>query len=358
MHTDCAQSGCYMFAPDTAERTVCERACRLQSHGLVRAAEATLAQPRVELTPDERSLLQRLVSATKAPNTRRKYLSAWRGFARWAEDRTGTPVTVPVGGDLVLAWVLHRAPDTSPSAVQVDLAAIAAVHVAYGHPAPKHAQLRDVLAGHRRSWLGGRGKAAALRLPELAKISAALAVRPGSDERAARDRAIILVGYAGALRRSEVGAIRVEDLTFEADGAVLRLPRSKTDQEGLGRLVALAAARDHAVCPVVALRRWLQIRGHAPGPLWMRYAGNDRRIGLGALTGETVAAILRQRAREAHVELPRLSGHSLRRGWITEAAAAGAHERDIRAQSGHADTRTLEGYIEEANVLKRAPKVL
>lgn len=367
MHTHCAERGCYMFAEGTPERDLCTRACRLQLHGLVRAADDTstaLAPATSILSTDERSLLQSLVSATKSPGTRRKYLSAWRGFERWAAARGEAAPQPPVDPELVLAYVLHRAPTTSPSALAVDLAAISAVHVAFGTSTPKHPQLRDVLAGHRRTWDGStstksKGKAAALRAPALRQVVEACETTP----RGLRDRAILLVGFAGALRRSEIGAIQVQDIRFEPEGVTLRLPRSKTDQEGRGQSVAILPAQpgSDAPCPVAALRAWLAVRGSAPGPLWARFQGGPNpnpAIVPTRLTGETVGNIVHDRTRAAGLDASHVSGHSLRRGWITEAAAGGAHERDIRKQSRHRDVATFEGYIEDASVLSRTPKVL
>ena len=312
------------------------------------------------LAPAEAALAAALVEATKSPATRRKYRAAWEAFAAWAVAR-GVDPAPPVAPDLVLAYVLARAPEVSPPTLTVDLAALRAVHEARGVPLVAHPQLRAVLAGHRRSWSKPRRKAAALRRAPLVEVLEGIR---GDDLRAVRDRALLAVGFAGALRRSELGAVRVGDLAFEPEGVRLTLPRSKTDQEGRGRVVGIPPARG-TVCPVQALRAWLAVRQAAdPGAwLWVRISktGVPSEAGpraAGGLTGEAIAAILRGRCEDVGLDAERISGHSLRRGWITEAAMAGADPRAIRRQAGHRDPRTTEGYIEDAEALAGVPRLL
>lgn len=360
MTTRCATHGCALFEQGSPERQLCEQNCRLALHALAPAPAP--APPALVLTEGEAELLTLLVSATKSPSTRRKYLSSWRTFTAWAAGR-GAASTPPVSADVLLAYCLHRAPQVSPSALAVDLAAIRAVHEARGVELRSHPQLRAVLAGHRRTWGRSPRKAAALRRGPLTQIVEAIPRDP-TDVRAVRDRALILVGFAGAFRRSELAALRLQDLAFEPEGVVVTLQRSKTDQEGRGRRVMILPAKGTA-CPVTALKAWLAFRRGLPASawLWSRVGpGGQLReappTAQGGLTGEAVALVLRQRCADAGLDESSVSGHSLRRGWITEAAVAGASTRDIQRQTGHRDARTTAGYIDDAAVLTGTPRVL
>jgi len=168
--------------------------------------------------------------------------------------------------------------------------------------------------------------------------------------RGIRDRALILVGFAGAFRRSELVALDYDDVAFVKEGLTLMLRRSKTDQVGEGRKIAIPFARSHA-CPVKALTSWLDHAGINSGPLFRNVKkGGD--IGLGALSPQSVAAIVKEYAAKAGLDADRYSGHSLRAGLITSAAKAGVSSWKIREQTGHKSDVMLQRYIRDAKIFE------
>jgi integrase len=163
-----------------------------------------------------------------------------------------------------------------------------------------------------------------------------------------RDRSLLLLGFAGAFRRGELVAIAVEDLTWTPEGVKVLLRRSKTDQEGVGRSVGIPRGGD--ACPVEALRAWLEASGIAAGPIF-REVDRHGRIGAQALTGGSVARVVKRAAAAAGLDPTELAGHSLRSGLATSAAHAGATERAIMRQTGHRSAEMVRRYIRDAEVL-------
>ncbi len=163
-----------------------------------------------------------------------------------------------------------------------------------------------------------------------------------------RDRALLLVGFAGAFRRSELVAIDIADLQSREEGIVVTVRRSKTDQEAAGRHVALPLGRAHHSCPVRAIDVWRRAVGISEGPLFWSIDRHGR-VG-GRLTPAAVNLIVKSAARGANLDAEMLSGHSLRAGFATTAAAAGASERAIAAQTGHRSMNVLRRYVRHGSV--------
>ena len=168
--------------------------------------------------------------------------------------------------------------------------------------------------------------------------------------KAARDRAVLLVGFAGAFRRSELVALTVEDITPHAHGIELLIRRSKTDQEGEGRTVFVPLAKSVERCPVKALQAWLDLAGIGAGPIFRRINRHDGIVGDAALTGQSVALILKSAvAHSKGVEASKaISGHSLRAGFVTEAATIGMQTSVIMGQTGHKSLEMVMRYIRPA----------
>jgi integrase len=163
-----------------------------------------------------------------------------------------------------------------------------------------------------------------------------------------RDRSLLLLGFAGAFRRSELVSLDVSDLEFVDRGLLVNLRRSKTDQEGEGRKIAIPFARG-AVCPVRALRDWLEIGGITHGPIF-RPINRHGNISGERLTAHAVATIVKERAAALGLNPARYAGHSLRAGLITSAAAIGVSVWKIKAQSGHRSDAILSRYIRDADL--------
>jgi integrase len=168
---------------------------------------------------------------------------------------------------------------------------------------------------------------------------------------------LLLIGFAGALRRSELVALQVQDVTVTAEGLRIRIARSKTDPAGQGAEIGLPRGKHADTCPVQALLSWQAVARRKAGPLFRR-VGKGGRIGSVALNPDAVRHILAQRARMAGLEsdvCERLSAHALRVGFITEAYGAGVRDEDIMRHTRHRDLRTMRGYVQRAGLLTESP---
>jgi integrase len=163
---------------------------------------------------------------------------------------------------------------------------------------------------------------------------------------------LILVGYAGAFRRSELAAIDFAHLAFTQDGLVIDLRRSKTDQEAAGRKVGIPFGKEVATCPVRALRRWLTESGITSGAVF-RGVSRHGRISRRGLHKDCVGWILKRAASRAGLKPEPLGGHSLRAGCVTQAAMNGVSERDIMRQTGHKSAEMLARYIRIGEIFTR-----
>ncbi len=291
-------------------------------------------------------------SAARAPSTRRVYASAWRAWQAWADGR-GYPA-MPADPVHVAAYVADLgASGRSVSTIDRALAAIAAEHEQNGLDSPTAAPgVRLTRAGVRRTvGVAPRRQAHPVTTDDVRRLVDVC--EPGSL-RGVRDRALILLGYAAALRRSELAALTVGGVVFRPGGLVLTLARSKGDQEGAG--VSVGVARGHGVTdPVAAVRAWQNAAGldDPTEPLLTRIAWSDRRALRGrGLTGQAIQDVLRARAEQAGLgDLP-ISGHSLRAGHATTAAEAGVPADRLARTTRHARLETLARYVRPAEVLR------
>jgi integrase len=197
------------------------------------------------------------------------------------------------------------------------------------------------------------GKAAPLTLDILRPLLATCDV----SARGRRDRALLLFGFAGALRRSELVALQVEDVVEVAGGLRLRIRRGKTDQSGQGAEIGLPRGRHVETCPLRAFHAWQAVAKRKAGPLFRRISTGDR-IGDAALHPDAVRRILAHRVAIAGIEMPgfeRLSAHSLRGGFITEAYGRGVRYEDIMRHTRHRDLRTMRGYVQRAGLVTESP---
>ncbi len=167
-----------------------------------------------------------------------------------------------------------------------------------------------------------------------------------------RNRALLLVGFAGAFRRSELVSLDVEDAQFTQDGLVVTLRRSKTDQEGEGRKVGLPYGSHPTTCPVRSLRAWLEQAAITRGPIF-RYVDRHGNVGPNRLTDQVVALVVKRCAVTAGLEAARYAGHSLRAGLATAAAEADVSERAIMAQTGHKSLPMVRRYIRQGSLFKQ-----
>jgi site-specific recombinase XerD len=286
------------------------------------------------------------VAAAKAANTLRAYRSDWREFSAWAAWRQLDPL--PATPETVTLYLADLAEAAKPSTIARRLAAIAQAHRAAGFTSPADdPSVKAVWAGIRRVHGTAPDGAAPLTVGLLRRVVEAL-----PDGLAGlRDRVLLLVGFAGALRRSELVALDVEDVEHRPDGLVVRIRRSKTDPDGAGRLVGIPCGSNPATCPVRALRAWLEATGITSGPL-LRPVNRHGTVGPGRLTAASANRAVQRAVRQAGLDPSPYSAHSLRAGLATSAAEAGVSERAIMAQTGHRSLAVARSYIRSGSLFR------
>jgi integrase len=167
----------------------------------------------------------------------------------------------------------------------------------------------------------------------------------------ARDRALILLGFASAFRRSEIVGLDVEDCTFTKDGLTILLRRSKTDAVGAGRKIGIPYGSNPETCPIRVLQSWIELAGISTGPLF-RSISRHGRVRPGRLSGIDVARVVKKLAERAGLDPVKYAGHSLRAGHATSAAIAGASERSIMQQTGHRSVQMVRRYIRDGSLFR------
>lgn len=273
--------------------------------------------------------------------TRRAYASAWRVFDAWCAARgVGS---LPASPDALVAYVGHLAGEGAAVAtVNKHMAAIAAAHKAADHDAnpTRAARVLTVLAGLRRD----RGVAQRSKDALTRDLLRQCLVHVPDTLKGRRDRAMLLVLYSGALRRSEFVGIDVEHVTFKGPDAIVLLPKSKTDQEGAGRVVPIAGSSKPDTCPVASMRAWLEASGIESGPMFRRVTRHGA-VGPARLSAHAVALTVKAYAGAAGLDPDRFGAHSMRAGHITTAVEEGFTAEEIMGVSGHRSLDTLRRYI-------------
>ena len=195
------------------------------------------------------------------------------------------------------------------------------------------------------------GTAQAQKAPILTEHIRAMVEASDIGLSGVRDRALILLGFAGAFRRSELVALNVEDCCFSRDGLTITLRRSKTDQDGAGRRVGIPYGANPETCPVRTVDDWRTQAGIDSGPLF-RAVNRHGQVRPVRLTGYAVALIVKKLAQRAGLDPVKYSGHSLRAGHATAAAIGGASERAIMNQTGHRSVQMVRRYIRDGNLFR------
>jgi site-specific recombinase XerD len=283
---------------------------------------------------------------SKAESTLRGYRSDWRDFCAWCEGQRVAPL--PASPELVAAYIAECASRLKVGSIQRRLNAIAEAHKATGSDSPMGAGIvRATLKGIRRML----GIAPTQKAATLIDDIRAMVEATGADLMGARDRALILLGFAGAFRRSELVALDVADLVFSRDGLTVMLRRSKTDQEAQGRKIGVPYGSNPDTCPVRTLQTWLEQSAIAAGPVF-RAVTRHGSLRPGALSPADVARIVKKLAQLAGLDPAKYAGHSLRAGHATSAAIAGASERSIMNQTGHRSVQMVRRYIRDGSLFR------
>jgi integrase len=289
------------------------------------------------------------VTAAKAPATLKAYRNDWRDFESWCRDHQLT--SLPSTSEIVALYIADRASTLASGTITRRLTSITKAHQAAGFtssPATtRQFIVGETLKGIRRTiGIAQHGKNPLLSA-DIRRIVAAR--REGLI--GLRDAAIVLVGFAGGFRRSELAGIHICDLKFSADGVVVTVRKSKTDQEGCGREVGLPFGASQDTCAVRALRQWLDRAGIREGPVF-RAVGRYGHVSRRGLHKDSIGKLLKRAAMRAGLKVEELGGHSLRAGCVTQAAMNGVREFVIMKQTGHKTVATLRRYIRSGKIFR------
>jgi integrase len=281
--------------------------------------------------------------ASKVDNTKRGYSADWRDFTSWCEAQA--LASLPAAPETVALYLTQLADRCKVATLARRVAAISQAHQAAGFETPTKAPtVRVVMQGIRRT----KGTAPAQKAPALTADLVRMLDTLPATLLGTRDAALLLVGFAGAFRRSELVALDVADLAFSTEGLTVTIRRSKTDQEGQGRKVAIPYGSNPQTCPVRAARAWLTAGEIAEGPVF-RAINRHGTVQPGRLSDKAVALVVKRAAEAAGLDPANYAGHSLRAGLATSAAAAGVSERAIMEQTGHKSVTVARRYIREGN---------
>jgi len=283
---------------------------------------------------------------SKAANTVRAYRADWSHFVEWCTGHQ--QVTLPASPDTVALYIADLAATHKPSTLTRRISAISQAHQIAGFESPVHAaKVRAVMAGIRRS----KGTAAEAKTPVLVEDLKRMLTHVPEGLLGVRDRALLLVGFAGAFRRSELVGLDHGDVEFARDGLVVRIRKSKTDQDGEGRKIGIPYGSNPITCPIRSLQDWLEKSGLTEGALF-RPINRHGKMAEARLSSAAVADVVKRYAGAVGLHVAEFAGHSLRAGLATSAAMAGASERAIMNQTGHRSVVMVRRYIREGSLFR------
>ena len=293
-----------------------------------------------------RERLMDLQGSRHAPRTELAYAADWRHFLGWCESKRRSPL--PAEPDTVALYIADQVPLFAPSTLERRTAAVASYHIRAGYESPVGSVVREVIAGMRRQSAGKVKRMAAITPDELLLVLEQ--VGEGDDERersnrVARDRAALLLAFAGAFRRSEVQTLQLADVELSSARVQVTLGRSKTDQQARGRVLVLPRAKRAGLCCVRMLAAWLKCRGESPGPLFCEISHRDEVRLDAVMQSHSLYYALRQGAQRAGLDATKYGAHSLRAGFVTAAADAGADIFAIMEITGHRSVETVGKYV-------------
>jgi len=294
------------------------------------------------LMDNSQAALQHYIAAGTSDNTRKAYRSAIRQFEKWGGR-------LPTDSSVLVRYLIERAGQLNPRTLELHLTAISQWHHLQVIPDPSRTPLvRKTMDGIRRTHGKPKSKAKALRLEHLVSMLSTLHALPETNKKA-RDIALLLVGFFGAFRRSELVALTVKDLSWEPEGVLIRLRKSKTDQEleGLTRAIPFGS---EPICPINALKDWLDKSCITQGPIFKPVNRWDQ-IQDKALSPAAINGFLKDLGKKCQFDfVPELSSHSFRRGLSTSAARERVDFTLIKKQGGWKSDATVWGYIEEGQL--------
>ena len=306
-----------------------------------------------ELVTDLKSLHEETLNnlkSSKANNTLRAYKSDFKDFGAFC-SKHGID-SLPTEPKIVSLYLTHLSKYLKMSTLKRRLVSISMVHRLKGHYLDtKHPIIIENLMGIKRVKGSIQKGKKPILINHLKSIINTIGEQKINEIKKSRDKTIVLVGFGGGFRRTELISIDHEDLEFVPEGVKITLKRSKTDQFGEGMVKGLPYFSNELYCPVTNLKKWLELSKIKSGPIFRRFAKGSVLTNY-RLSDQTVVLLIKNYLNLAGIENKNYSGHSLRSGFATVAAESGADERSIMAMTGHKTTQMVRRYIREANLFK------
>ena len=288
---------------------------------------------------------------SKANNTIRAYKSDFNDFGLFcAQNNFKSLPTEPKIVSLYLTHLSSR--NVKMSTLKRRLVSIGVIHKLKGHYLDtKHPSIIENIMGIKRRKGSIQIGKKPLLINSLKTIINVIDDNKKEEIKKLRDRSILLIGFSGGFRRNEIVSLDYDDLDFVTEGLRINLKKSKTDQFGEGTVKGIPYFDNSHYCPVLSLKKWIEISNIRKGPLFRRFSKGSK-LTENRLSDQTIALLIKKYLKLAGIESKNYSGHSLRSGFATSAAESGAEERSIMAMTGHKSTEMVRRYIKEANLFK------
>ena len=278
------------------------------------------------------------IRSSKSANTIRAYKSDFNHFVDFCKKNNFKPL--PADPKIVSFYITHLSSNSKVSTLKRRLASISVIHKIKGHYIDiKHPLIIENLMGIQRKKGVFQKSKNPILIKELKEIINVIEKLEKKEIRKARDKALILIGFSGGFRRSELVNIDLEDLEFTKEGVKIFIKRSKTDQSGEGMIKAIPYFKDKNFCPIYFLKKWIEISNVNKGLIF-------------DISDKMVAILIKKYLSAAGFDPKKYSGHSLRSGFATVAADYGADEKSIMTMTGHKTTQMVRRYIKESNLFK------
>jgi len=275
---------------------------------------------------------------SKSANTLRAYQSDYNDFSLFCLKNEFQ--AMPTQPKILALYITHLSSYSKYSTLKRRLASISILHKTKGHYIDtKHPIIMENLMGIKRKNGSNQKGKKPLLINDLKVLINAIHQSNEKDKRKIRDKALVLIGFSGGFRRSELVDIEYEDLEFVSEGVKIFVKKSKTDQSGEGMTKAIPYFDNPKFCPVNALKNWIEIFDLKKNKIF-------------DISDKSVALIIKKYANYAGLDSHKYAGHSLRSGFATSTAESGAEERNIMAMTGHKSTEMVRRYIKEANLFK------
>ena len=282
------------------------------------------------------------IKSSKSLNTVRAYKSDFDHFSNFCKKNSFK--SLPADPKIVSFYITHLSSNSKVSTLKRRLASISVIHKMKGFYIDiKHPLIIENLLGIQRKLGVFQKSKKPILINELKQIIKTIESSEKNEIKKIRNKALILVGFAGGFRRSELVNIKLDDLEFTKEGLKIFIPRSKTDQSGEGMTKAIPYFKDKNFCPVVSIKSWIEV------------IKNKKNLLIFDISDKMVSLLIKKYLHKAGFDNTRYSGHSLRSGFATVAADHGADEKSIMNMTGHKSSSMVRRYIKETNLFKNNP---